>query len=200
MTAPTPATTPENALRDLAAGLREEDTVISTHVREPEEAPVLGLLVAAGPRTVEAPAEYAFVIEAIREGYLLHYARPRVLGGADGDLSLLAGDYLYALGLERLAAMADIDAVRELSDLISLQALLHGEAAGAGPEAADALWLASTIAVAAGAGDAHTAAKKALRDGDSEAARELAQVASDTAAEGGIEGAFQRCTEAMASQ
>ena len=45
--------------------------------------------------------------------------------GADADLALLAGDYLYALGLERLAALGDLEAVRELSDLISLSAQLN---------------------------------------------------------------------------
>ncbi len=59
--------------------------------------PALGLLAAAGPRAAEAPGEYALVIESIREGYLLHYGEPRVVVGADPDLALLAGDYLYAL-------------------------------------------------------------------------------------------------------
>ena len=48
-----------------------------------------------------------------------------MVAGADRDLALLAGDYLYALGLERLAALGDLDAVRELSDLISLAAQVH---------------------------------------------------------------------------
>ena len=43
------------------------------------------------------------MVEAVREGYLLHYGDGRVVRGADPDLALLAGDYLYALGLERLA-------------------------------------------------------------------------------------------------
>ena len=55
----------------------------------------------------------------------LHYAVGRVIDGADADLALLAGDYLYALGLGRLAALGDLEAVRELSDLISLAAQVH---------------------------------------------------------------------------
>ena len=51
------------------------------------------------------------MIEAVREGYLLHYGEPRIVVGADTDLALLAGDYLYALGLERLAALGDLEAV-----------------------------------------------------------------------------------------
>ena len=37
------------------------------------------------------------------EGYLLHFGRPRLLDTPDEDLRLLAGDYMYALGLSRLA-------------------------------------------------------------------------------------------------
>src|SRR4051812_40344950 len=98
---------PNAALRDLAASLRDEDTPISRHVVEPTEEPVFGLLATAGPRAAAAPGEYALVFEAIREGYLLHYGEPRLLAGHDDDLALLAGDYLYALGLGRLAALGD---------------------------------------------------------------------------------------------
>ena len=72
------------------------------------------------------PAEYALVVEAVREGYLLHYGEPRLLAGHDPDLALLAGDYLYALGLDRLAALGDTRAVAILADLISTCARLAG--------------------------------------------------------------------------
>ena len=39
----------------------------------------------------------------------------------DPDLALLLGDQLYALGLSRLAALGDLEAVAELADLISLR-------------------------------------------------------------------------------
>ncbi len=45
----------------------------------------------------------------------------------DPDLALLAGDRLYALGLERLAALGDLDAVAELADVIALCAQAHAE-------------------------------------------------------------------------
>ena len=61
----------------------------------------------------------AFVIEAVREAYLLHYDEPRAFGGMDADMRLLAGDALYALGLARLAQAGDLPAVAELADLIS---------------------------------------------------------------------------------
>jgi hypothetical protein len=116
-----------NALQVLADQLRTEDTPISPHVVEPTESPELGELAASGPGAASAPAEYALVVEAVREGYLLHYEESRLLAAHDPDLALLAGDYLYALGLDRLAALGDTYAVAILSDLISDCARLHAE-------------------------------------------------------------------------
>jgi len=104
-----------SALLGLAAQLREENTPISPYVTDPVEPPA------------ELPADYGYVFEAVREGHLLHYGRSRLLSGHDDDLALLAGDYLYALGIERLAAMGDTDAVLVLADLISASAQLHTE-------------------------------------------------------------------------
>ena len=118
---------PAAALRALAAQLREQDTPISFHVVDPSTPPALGALAAAGPRTAANPGEYALVVEAVYEGYLLHYGEPRLLAGHDPDLALLAGDYLYALGLDRLAALGDDLAVSILSDLIGRCARLHAE-------------------------------------------------------------------------
>lgn len=109
---------PAEALHALATQLRAEDTPISAHVVDPSVDPELGLLAASGPRAASAPGEYALVVEAVREGYLLHYGEPRLLAGHDADLALLAGDYLYALGLDRLAALGDDAAVAVLSNLI----------------------------------------------------------------------------------
>ena len=108
-----------NPLQALAEQLREEDTPISPHVIDPAEPSVLGDLAGGG--------EYALVIEAVREGYLLHYEDPRLLAGHDSDLALLAGDYLYALGLDRLAALEDTRAVAILADLIATCARLQAE-------------------------------------------------------------------------
>ena len=60
-----------------------------------------------------------FVMEAVYEGFLMHYGEPRAFEGMEPDLRLLAGDALYAFGLERLARAGDLEAVRELADLIS---------------------------------------------------------------------------------
>jgi hypothetical protein len=108
-----------SALQVLADQLREEDTPISEHVVDPVGTSEPGL-----------SDEYALVFEAVREGYLLHYGEPRLMAGHDADLGLLAGDYLYALGLDRLAALGDTDAVAVLSELIAKCAQLHAEGRG----------------------------------------------------------------------
>lgn len=97
-----------------------------------------------------------FVLEAVYEGYLMHYGEPRAFTGMDEDLRLLAGDALYALGLSRLAEAGDLVAVAELSDLISLTARVHAEGRG---ELAEELWLASARALSeqGGPGVAQTA-------------------------------------------
>ncbi len=137
----------DDALRTLAEQLRTEDTPISSHVVDPAEPPTLGELAAAGPASAAAPAEYALLVEAVREGYLLHYGEPRLLAGHDADLALLAGDYLYALGLDRLAALGDTRAVAILADLISTCARLQAEAKTEGiPD----LWRKAAEAIAAG--------------------------------------------------
>jgi hypothetical protein len=116
---------------------------------------------------------------------------------ADPDLRLLAGDFLYALGLERLAAHGDLEAVRELADLISLSAQLHAERGGDESAAAKALWLASVTAVGTGGGDSHERAKEALRADGEEATELLAAAASEMAVEAGIEDDLARASEAV---
>lgn len=141
---------PEDCLRRLAARLRDEDTPISPHVVEPKAVPELGILAAAGKRAAAAPGEYALVVEAVHEGYLLHHGEPRLLDGHDDDLALLAGDYLYALGIARLAALGDSEAVLVLADLISECSRLHAEGReGEVPP----LWEAATRSVGGAAAD-----------------------------------------------
>jgi hypothetical protein len=104
--------------------------------------------------------DYAFLVEAIHEGYLLHYAAGRVVQPEDPDLSLLAGDRLYALGLARLAELGDLDAVTELADVISLAAQAHAEGDA---ERAAAVWEAGVRAVGDGPAPDHEATKAAWR-------------------------------------
>lgn len=178
---------PAAALQALADQLRADESVLSPHAAEATAPAALGELAAAGPRTAADPAAYAFVVEAVREGYLLHYGEPRVVAGADEDLRLLAGDYLYALGLERLAALGDLPAVGALSDLISLSAQLNAEAPGpAPPRAAEALWMATVAALAAGDDSGLEEAKHALRAGNPGAERATADAAIAIASAAGL--------------
>ena len=190
-------------LERLAGLLREDGSVIADHLPDPGSAngvaptaAPLAELVAAGPRAAAAPAEYGLLVEAVREGYLLHYGEPRVVRDADDDLRLLAGDYLYALGLERLAGLGDLEAVRELADLISISAKLHAERDGAG---AKELWLASAVAVAAGGGPEHERAKDELRSGAEGADRDLLGTATERAGESGLASALSRFAESIES-
>jgi hypothetical protein len=117
-----------DSLGALAAQLRDEDTPISPHVVEPEGADSYG-----------SP-----VLDAVREGYLLHYGEARLLAGHDGDLAVLAGDYLYALGIERLAASGDCAAVLELAELIGACARRHVEGR---EDEVPGLWRAAVAAI-----------------------------------------------------
>jgi hypothetical protein len=119
-------------------------------------------LAASGPRAARARAEYELLLEMIREGTLLHYGSPRVLRDDDRDLALLLGDQLYALGLSRLAALGDLDAVAELADLISL--LAAAEAAD-DDDLGRAIWRAGAAAIGWGSSPEHEAAKELARCG-----------------------------------
>jgi hypothetical protein len=112
----------------------------------------------------------------ILEGSLLHYGRPRIVRCADPDLALLLGDQLYALGLSRLAALGDLDAVSELADLISLLAQAE---AGSDGRLAEAIWQAGAVAIGWGAGPQHEAAKALARAGDDAAAAALEQACDE---------------------
>jgi hypothetical protein len=140
------------ALAQLAAILRAERGLLADAVSDPAGA--------SEEHGEAAGAPYALIVEAIREGYLEHYAAGRVVRPADPDLALLAGDRLYALGLERLAALGDLDAVTELADVISLCAQAHAEG---DPARAEAVWQAGAEALRTGPTPDHQAAKRAWR-------------------------------------
>ena len=123
-------------------------------------------LAAAGPRAAGRREDYELLVEAIYEGYLLHYGRGRVVCAADADLGLLAGDRLYAIGLARLVALGDTPAVAELADTITLSSLAQGAGAG---ELAEAVWTAGARAVGWGASPRHQRAKELVLAGSQEA-------------------------------
>lgn len=151
-------------LARLAAVLRDDGGLPAATVRDADTACTpLGERAAAGPRANNRETEYALVVEAIREGYLQHYDEGRVVLAGDPDLALLAGDRLYALGLARLAALGDLEAVSELADVIALAAQAHAEG---DPERAEAVWAAGAAAVGSGPTADHAAAKAAWRGGE----------------------------------
>lgn len=173
----------QGALERLAALLRQRGGVIATLLPQEGERPLSGeapaegpaQVAAAGPRASADPAEYELLIEAIYEGYLLHYGAPRLLCKPEPDLALLAGDQLYALGLARLVGLGDVTAVAELADVITLCALAHG--AGA-PELAAAVWAAGAHAIGWGASAGHERAKELAREGSAEALAAMREAAA----------------------
>jgi hypothetical protein len=125
---------------------------------------------ASGPRTIGREREYELLLEMILEGARLHYRAPVVVCPEDPDLGLLLGDQLYALGLARLAALGDLDAIAELADVISIVA--QAEAAGDRALAA-ATWEAGAVAIGWGQSAEHAAAKSLARGGDPGAAEAM---------------------------
>jgi hypothetical protein len=157
------------ALERLRGLLHAEGGLIATLVR-PDAAvlaaangtPSPAAVVAEGPRAEGRREDYELLVEAIYEGYLLHYDVPRVVAVAEADLRLLAGDQLYAIGLARLVALGDTHAVAELADTITLSALAHG---AGDPELAAAVWSAGARAVGWGSSETHRQAKELVLAG-----------------------------------
>ncbi len=153
--------------RALVAALREEGGLLaelldgSADSRPHEPGPPQKA--AAGPRAAGREAEYELLLEMILEGSRLHYGQPGVVRAEDPDLALLLGDRLYSLGLARLAALGDLEAVAELADVISLVAQAH---AASNDELAEAVWQAGCVAVGWGCTEEHEAAKELARADD----------------------------------
>jgi hypothetical protein len=172
------ATAASNGLGRLSALVAQEGGLLAQALLPaPVGEAVHGPLVLQGPRARGHDADLALVVEAVREGYLLHLdggRASRILRHGDADLSLLAGDRLYAMGLERLAAAGDLDAVRALADVIALsaQALSRGD-----EELADAVWAAGCAEVGWGTSEDLRTAKEAARAGLPDAAQRLRRAA-----------------------
>ena len=153
------------ALERLATVIREDGGLLAGALLPEADgagASGLGAVAAAGPRAAGRADELELVVETVHEGYLLHYGASRLFDTRDADLALLAGDRLYALGLARLAALGDLEAVAELADVISLCAQAHAQD---DPELAEAVWEAGAAAIGWGAGPELAAAKAAARGG-----------------------------------
>ncbi|HEY0516308.1 MAG TPA: hypothetical protein VGD00_04250 [Solirubrobacteraceae bacterium] len=159
-----------SGLSDLRTLLAEGGGLMA-ELLAPGEAPAReqhgpAALAAAGPRAEGHSDEYELLVEAIYEGYLLHYGEPRVLSVAEADLGLLAGDRLYAIGLARVVALGDTLAVAELADTITLSALAQGSGDGV---LAEAVWSAGARAVGWGCAEQHEHAKQMVLAGAPEA-------------------------------
>ena len=144
----------------------------------------LGPLIAAAAKGRSDAREYALVVESVLEGYLLHFGHTRLLDTDDGDLRLLAGDYMYALGLSRLAALGDLPAVRALADLITLSAR-HQAAAKDDRRLLEGLWALTALAVGGGPWSGYETAIARAREGRADPDELLAEV-SKRASETGI--------------
>jgi hypothetical protein len=156
-----------DALQRLREQLRESGGLMSALLAPAAQTPPAdprgpAALAAGGPRAAGARREYELLVEAIYEGYLLHYDEPRVLRVSDADLRVLAGDRMYAVGLARLVALGDTEAVGEIADTITLSALAHG--AGA-VELAREIWAAGARAIGWGASRVHEEAKRLVLEG-----------------------------------
>ena len=117
---------------------------------------------------------HALGVETIYEGYLVHYGRSRLFGPADDDAALLLGDYLYAHGLVRIAALGDVAAVGDLAELISLCMQVRAD----GRDGDGAAWAATSCLLGSDAGTLGEARDALRLDDDPEplarAAREVA--------------------------
>jgi geranylgeranyl pyrophosphate synthase len=136
----------------LAEVLRAEGGLLAQALRaDPavEDADV-ARVAASGPRSAGHADEVALLVEAIHEAYLLHYGVSATVSQADRDLALLAGDRLYALGLDRLARLGDLESVDVLAEVIARCAEAH---AAGDPGAAAAAWHAGAEAVGWGRRD-----------------------------------------------
>jgi glutamate-1-semialdehyde 2,1-aminomutase len=83
---------PVSALARLAEVLREEGGLPASVIADaPEAETPHGDAAAAGSRAAGHEAEFALLVEAIREGYLQHYGEGRVVRAEDPDLGLAGG-------------------------------------------------------------------------------------------------------------
>jgi hypothetical protein len=125
-----------------------------------------------------AEQRFRLGLETIYEAYLVHFGRPRLFASTDRDTALLLGDYLFAHGLVRIAALGETQSVADLAELISLCGQLRAEdRPGDG-----AAWAATAALLGTGALDEARAALRLAGDpGPLE--RDAREAAGDAAVE-----------------
>ena len=196
MSAPVAQDTPLERLRELVLAQGGELAAALAADPGPE---AFAPLLAASERCADRAVDYGLLIESILEGYLVHYGRPRLVDPPDQNLRLLAGDYLYALGLARLASLGDLPAVCELADVIALSAAAHAGPPPP-PELPEAIWAVGAIGVAGGRWSDGEEAKQRLREGLPEGPAVTLEVAFRRAAALGIEQEARRALIAFNGQ
>jgi hypothetical protein len=151
------------------------------HLREPAAGELESVFSPLGEE------RFALGLETIYEGYAVHYGRPRLYEAQDGDAALVLGDYLYAQGLARIAALGEVEAVADLAELISLCAQARGDnRPGDG-----AAWAATAALL--GRGELAAAREALSRNGDPGPLDALARrAAGDEAVDSALE-AHARC-------
>ncbi|MDO8736480.1 MAG: hypothetical protein Q7K29_05285 [Thermoleophilia bacterium] len=102
---------------------------------------------AASGGVAEKNCTIALGIEYIFEGYLLHYGESRLLGPDDGHFHLLAGDYMYARGLEEIAQLEDLACIKALAELVQVCSFIHCEKLD--PGLAAKAWAVTALELAA---------------------------------------------------
>ncbi|HWC26290.1 MAG TPA: hypothetical protein VG474_06865 [Solirubrobacteraceae bacterium] len=173
-----------DAIARLREAVRESGSPLAAIMTAAPADPVTGdgadpvALAAAGPRAAAHREDVELAVTAVLEGCLLHYGSPRAMQIEDRDLALLAGDRLYALGLARLAAIGDLEAIAELADVIALNAQAH---VAGDEQLALAAWQAGAAAIGWGADGCTAAAKARARAGDPGAADALRACAARAA-------------------
>lgn len=146
----TGATTAEQTLQSIRESITSDDPLFAAHAACTSAGgygPGFSdlFLLATRPGTT-GRNDYLLAIEYTCEGYLLHYGSSRLLKDLPTGPALLAGDYMYARGLDHLTGLGDLDGIRLLSELISFCSLIHCE--GLDPELAATAWAVTTLEMA----------------------------------------------------
>ena len=146
-----------DALERIAEAARSEGGVFAATLRDdPVGEPIWHELCRPG---------FLLGLEAIYEGYLLHYAQPRLFRRDSLDDAILCGDFLYARGLVWIAEQDDPRAVAELAELIAVVSSVRVDAPRVDRFA---LWAATALALgeARDAGPLEAARRALAEHGD----------------------------------
>lgn len=120
-----------SALATIRASIAADDPLFASNLGE---TPAGGhppgfadlFLIAAGS-SVTGEQDYLLALEYTFEGYLLHYGKSRLLAAVPDDLALLAGDYMFARGINHLTVRGSLTGIHLLAQLISFCSLVHCE-------------------------------------------------------------------------